>query len=353
MATAKELVAKAASQIGVAENPPDSNKVKYWDYYKQHCGKNYNGSPWCAAFVTWCMSEIGAWKFTSDEGRFRYCPSLVAWAKEKGQWLDRDAKPKPGDIILFANGTRACHVGIVESRPNSSSVITIEGNTSTSSNDNGGKVMRRTRTYGKVGSSWYILGFVRTPWDGWVETDKGWWYRNSDGSYPTNKWEKIDGDWYYFNDEGYALSNRWKKLKNFWYWFNEDCRMAKGWKKLKGLWYYLNVEKIKEKDIPEGAARTGWIKLKGLWYYLNTANDKGTECAARTGWFEYRKDEWYYLNKEGEGTECAMRTGWLKWKNNWYYLQPNKPGKEGMMAINETLTIDGKSYTFDGTGKML
>ncbi len=166
MATAQELVAKAASQIGVKENPSGSNRVKYWDYYKEKTGVNLQSNPWCAAFVTWCMGQVGGWKVTKDEGRFRYCPSLVNWAKNNGQWLDREAKPKPGDIIIFSNKSRACHVGIVESRPNSYEVITIEGNTSTTSNDNGGAVMRRTRTYGKVGSSWYILGFIRTPWSG-------------------------------------------------------------------------------------------------------------------------------------------------------------------------------------------
>lgn len=173
MATAHELVAKAASQIGIREEPAGSNKIKYWDYYKQHCGANYQGEPWCGAFVTWAMSEIGAWDFTKDEARFRYCPSLVNWAKQNGQWLDREEKPQPGDIILFGSGNTACHVGIVEARPDSSSVITIEGNTSVTSNDNGGAVMRRSRSYGKVGSSWYIMGFVRPKWEETVkETTK-------------------------------------------------------------------------------------------------------------------------------------------------------------------------------------
>ena len=41
---------------------------------------------------------------------------------------------------------------------------TIEGNTSAGaggSQSNGGMVARRTRDYGRVGSDWYILGFVR------------------------------------------------------------------------------------------------------------------------------------------------------------------------------------------------
>lgn len=152
MATAAEMVAKAASQIGVKESPSGSNKVKYAEWY------GLNGNPWCDMFVSWCAAQIGA---SDIIGKYAYCPSHVNFFKNKGQWIDRDEKPQAGDIIFFSNGKRACHVGIVESRNGSTSVTTIEGNTSTSSNDNGGAVMRRTRKYGTVGSSWYILGFGR------------------------------------------------------------------------------------------------------------------------------------------------------------------------------------------------
>lgn len=164
MATAQELVGWAQSQIGVKESPANSNRVKYWDYYRERCGLNLQGNPWCVAFVTMGMSVIGQWSFTKDEPRFRYCPALVDWAKANGQWLDREAICQPGDLILFSDSTRACHVGIVEKRISSAEVQTIEGNTSVTSNDNGGSVMRRIRTYGKAGSSWYILGFVRSKW---------------------------------------------------------------------------------------------------------------------------------------------------------------------------------------------
>lgn len=160
MATATELISWAASQIGVKESPAGSNKVKYWDTYKQNTGANWQGSPWCAAFVACGMWQAKLWPTGKDEGRFRYCPDLVDWAKKNGKWRDRTAVAQTGWIVLFSNGKRACHVGFVEKRIDSSQIQTIEGNTSTTSNDNGGAVMRRTRKYGTVGSSWYILGFV-------------------------------------------------------------------------------------------------------------------------------------------------------------------------------------------------
>ena len=135
MANANDFVAVAASQIGVKENPAGSNHVKYGEWY----GLDYN--PWCDMFVSWCADQVGALGIV---GKFAYCPSHVNYAKKLGRWLDREEKPQKGDIVFFANGSRACHVGIVESRNGSASVTTIEGNTSVSSNDNGGAGKART-----------------------------------------------------------------------------------------------------------------------------------------------------------------------------------------------------------------
>lgn len=152
MSKADEFVNIAASQIGYKESPANSNNTKYGSWY----GMNYQ--PWCDMFVSWCANQLGQLDVV---GKYAYCPYHVNYFKSKGWWLDREAKPQPGDVIFFANKGTACHVGIVERRNSSTSVTTIEGNTSVSSNDNGGAVMRRERGYGSVGSSWYILGFGR------------------------------------------------------------------------------------------------------------------------------------------------------------------------------------------------
>ena len=156
MAGASDVVRIAAAEIGTKESPAGSNRVKYANWY------GANGQPWCAMFVSWVFAMAGL--LNACGGKFAYCPYWMNYAKEHGMWLDREEKPQPGDIIFFSNGSRACHVGIVEKRNGTSSVTTIEGNTSTTSNDNGGAVMRRTRSYGSVGSSWYILGFMRPDW---------------------------------------------------------------------------------------------------------------------------------------------------------------------------------------------
>lgn len=43
---------------------------------------------------------------------------------------------------------------------------------------------------------------------GWIYAEgKGWWYMNTDYSYPANCWKEIDGKYYYFDANGYMLEN--------------------------------------------------------------------------------------------------------------------------------------------------
>ena len=85
------------------------------------------------------------------------CDVLRDWAAKKGIWHPWTEKPKAGDVLIFdfsGNHTRNQHTGIVE-KISGTSIITIEGNTSVSSNDNGGAVMRRTRSVTQV------TGYIR------------------------------------------------------------------------------------------------------------------------------------------------------------------------------------------------
>ena len=43
----------------------------------------------------------------------------------------------------------------------------------------------------------------------WKKNDKGWWYEEADGSYPTSAWKYINNKWYYFDNIGYMVENRW------------------------------------------------------------------------------------------------------------------------------------------------
>lgn len=90
------------------------------------------------------------------------CGVLGDWAKQQGLWHSYKDGGRPGDVVLFdftGNHTTRQHAGIVVSQ-SGNSLTTIEGNTSITSNDNGGKVMRRSRKISQV------VGFIRPKWNG-------------------------------------------------------------------------------------------------------------------------------------------------------------------------------------------
>ena len=56
--------------------------------------------------------------------------------------------------------------------------------------------------------------------------NSNWWYRYTDGSYPTSKFDTINGATYYFNDAGYVVTG-WQVINNNWYYFNSSGAMVK------------------------------------------------------------------------------------------------------------------------------
>lgn len=125
--------------------------------------------------------------------------------------------------------------------------------------------------------------------EGWHQNATGWWYQNSDGSYPTNKWQKINEKWYFFNEDGYCLTNKWIKRGGVWYWLDNDGTMATGWKKINNEWYYFKQD---------GEMVTGWVKYYDKWYYLNNNNGFMESNAFVKG-----KDGWYYISEDGTMAE--------------------------------------------------
>ena len=154
MGTANQLLTIARKQLGICENPPGSNNVRYntWYYGRKVHGKAY---PWCMVFVQWCFAQV-------DVGlpvRTASCSALMNAAKGAGCWVTRSFLP--GDVVIYdftGKKKQAAHCGIVES-VTGSGVIAIEGNTSAGNDANGGQVQRRTRP-GK-----YIMGAVRPGFD--------------------------------------------------------------------------------------------------------------------------------------------------------------------------------------------
>lgn len=132
--TAEKVIKIARAEIGYKESPAGSNKTKYGEWY------GMNGQPWCMMFVQWCFAQAGnplLYKTAS-------CSALMRWAVEKGRWVTSDYKP--GDVLLFDFGRDGDpdHVGIFD-HYEAGKLVSIEGNTSITSNDNGGAVMERSR----------------------------------------------------------------------------------------------------------------------------------------------------------------------------------------------------------------
>ena len=134
MRTRDDVLKIAAWQLGVLENPAGSNRQKYGEAY------GMNGQPWCVMFVWWVFREAGF-----NLRKTASCTDLSNAYKAAGQWVASGYKP--GDIVMFdftGNRSKTEHCGIVE-KVNGKTLTTIEGNTGTASNANGGAVMRRTR----------------------------------------------------------------------------------------------------------------------------------------------------------------------------------------------------------------
>ena len=75
----------------------------------------------------------------------------------------------------------------------------------------------------------------------WQRDSVGWWYKNSNGSYPKNDWQRIDGKWYYFDERGYITHSKWERIKDYWYYFNTSGHMTENaWEMIGDKWCYFD-----------------------------------------------------------------------------------------------------------------
>ena len=139
---AEVVLREAAAWIGTKEFPANSNNVIFnTDYYgRPVSGSNY---PWCCAFVWDVFNRVGMSELFYGGKKTAYCPTVESYYRSIGRWF---SYPQRGDLALFnwSGGKLAQHIGFVE-QVKEGTIVTIEGNTSTTSNDNGGAVMRRER----------------------------------------------------------------------------------------------------------------------------------------------------------------------------------------------------------------
>lgn len=92
------VVANACGFVGLQER--ETNRGPEIDTWLQRCGAPL-GSPWCAAFASWCISV----------------PGLPSVREANAQALGRSLRPStlilPGDVMYFRTGQHTGHCGIV------------------------------------------------------------------------------------------------------------------------------------------------------------------------------------------------------------------------------------------------
>lgn len=148
MATANEILAVARKELGVKESPAGSNRTKYGAWY------GLDGQPWCMMFVQWVFAQAGV----ELPVKTASCGTFMRAAQASGRWVTSNYQP--GDVVIydFPGGGATDHCGLLVT-PLTTGVRTIEGNTGTSNDANGGEVMERTRP-----ANW-IAGAYRPNYD--------------------------------------------------------------------------------------------------------------------------------------------------------------------------------------------
>ncbi len=146
----RRALAIALREIGTHEDPPGTNETPYGEWF------GINGAPWCAIFVSWCFAHAGHPLARGAHGPgvntkgCAYVPTIAAWLRRTGQWVDT-GDPQPGDLAIYNwDGGEPDHIGIVETVDGAGSFTAVEGNTAVGNDTNGGAVMRRERTTADV-----------------------------------------------------------------------------------------------------------------------------------------------------------------------------------------------------------
>ncbi len=146
----RRALVEALRHVGVTESPPGSNRTAFGRWF------GVDGVPWCAIFVSYCF-DVGAgvvlcrgWHGAGVAKRgVAYVPTLAAWLRATGRWIEDE--PRPGDLAIFDwDGGAPDHVGIVIKLGAGGMFESVEGNTAAGRDVDGGEVMRRRRTLAQV-----------------------------------------------------------------------------------------------------------------------------------------------------------------------------------------------------------
>jgi CHAP domain-containing protein/putative peptidoglycan binding protein len=142
----------AASQIGVMEQPPGSNRGPQVDKYLRAVGLNpaAGSFAWCVAFVYWCFDQA-AQTLQEPNPMIKTAGVLDHWDAAGQRGIRRISSAtaedtptliRPGQIFVISTGGGHGHSGLVE-LTRGGKLTTIEGNTNTGGSREGVGVFRR------------------------------------------------------------------------------------------------------------------------------------------------------------------------------------------------------------------
>jgi hypothetical protein len=127
----KAVIRLAVNELGVAEDPPHSNRGDRVEEYLASVGLE-PGNPWCAAFVYWCFGEA-AHQVNQANPLVRTGHCMTHWNETTGKKIRaRDAQNdpaliRPGHIFVINHGGGRGHTGIV-TETTGGFIYTVEGN---------------------------------------------------------------------------------------------------------------------------------------------------------------------------------------------------------------------------------
>jgi hypothetical protein len=165
----KSVLAHAASQLGVREQPKNSNSGPEVDEYLKRVGVPLDlpaaKKPWCCAFVFWCFDEAArAARRATPMVRTAGC--LDHWNRvksgdgrriEAARAIDDPGLIEPGMVFIMDFGGGRGHTGLVD-HMSGGILHTIEGNTDASRTREGGGVYRLTRKLADINKGYIHYG---------------------------------------------------------------------------------------------------------------------------------------------------------------------------------------------------
>lgn len=372
-----------ASLDNKTANAGYNNYTKYWRDIKP----DYQGQPWCAAFVSWVLMQtfgLAAAKKLLKHWPYVYCPTL-------GDLFTRYANPEVGDIVIFYRGGTFAHTGIV-TKVSGDYFETVEGNTSSGSAivPNGGGVYAKSyynsslpgtkfcridwgyaasvlqpseRAVLQIGNSGEDVKLLQTMLNkigfhcGNMDGDFGQSTENAVKRFQTAYHLAVDGQ--YGKDSKAVLKAAYEAITGAVSMASDANGLCIANRSLigrvspngahvnkypKGTWLHPYLKKkdasgrwwfaCKVDGLTQWFSSTGfngWVRDTVGWWYLL----KGYRYYAS----EWRRIRglWYEFDAKGY-MKCSQ---WSSYKGRKRYLKA-----DGSMAHDEVLTIDGKTYRF-------